>query len=49
MDYEVEWIKHEVNQSKFSEVVEKDCQTRQLNKEDATDCSKQKEVINDTG
>jgi len=41
MDYKVEDIRSGGRPKKTCiEVVEKDCQTRQLNKKDAIDCSK---------
>jgi len=49
MDYEVEGVRPRGRlQKTWREVVEKDCRTQQLNKEDAMDRSKRK-VINDNG
>jgi len=49
MDYEVEGERPGGRlQKTWTEVVEKDCRTPPLNKEDAMDCSKRK-VIKDNG
>ena len=46
MDYEVEGVKPRDRPKKtWSEVIEKDCQTRQICKEDAMDCSKWRQLI----
>jgi len=37
----------EVDQRKLGENVEKDCQVRSLNREDAMDCNRQKKQIGD--
>jgi len=38
---------NEVDQRTWREVVEKDCQARKLNKENATDCSRWRKLIKD--
>jgi len=43
MDYEVEGVKKKT----WSDVIEKDCQTQQMCKEDAVDCRKWWKLITD--
>jgi len=48
MDYEVEGIRPRSWPNKtWSEVLEKDCQTRQIWKEDAMDCRKWRKLVKD--
>ena len=48
MEYEVQGYRQRGRSNRtWREVVEKDCQARKLNKENATDCSRWRKLIKD--
>jgi len=48
MDYEVEWVRLQARPKKaWSEVIEKDCQTREICREDAVAHRKWRKLIKD--